>query len=407
MISNNQTITARQDVLVLSYWNLNAPSFGGARRIQALLDLLGPRTTLCQPSPRHPYLDSWTFQPDLGRRKAGINWGMFNFLVPWTAMRLRRLLSRQRPALIVATSIWTYLPLRHVRNLPPVVLDAHDVIANAIEERFGNSHPFTRLVRFWERQVVRRVDHVFACSELDRQQFIAQYGIPADRVSTVPNGVDMDVWQSAVPAGGGADNGIDPKHEAALGDATVLFFMGKLDYQPNREALQFFAERLMPELARGGNPRFRLLICGGPAPAVTPHPDMIFAGKVPDVVPYVRRADICLAPIFTGSGTRLKILEYMAAGKPVISTPKGAEGIEGVSGDNMVRAEADGFAGAIHALAADPGAASRMGAAGCRLVAARYDWRMIQTGWGNVFSRLGVVQDEPAHQAMVSSSTCS
>jgi hypothetical protein len=98
-------------VLVLSYWNLNTPSFGGARRIRALLDALGDRALLVQPAPAHPHTRSWTFGPDLGRRKLGINWGMFNFLLPVTAFRCA-LVRRERPALIVATSIWSYLPLR-------------------------------------------------------------------------------------------------------------------------------------------------------------------------------------------------------------------------------------------------------------------------------------------------------
>ncbi len=374
------------DALVLSYWNLNHPSFGGARRIQALMDLLGARVVLCQPAPPHPDLRTWAYHPDLGRRKWGINWGMFNFLVPSTAAFVRHRLRQQRPELIVATSIWAYAPLRGMKNRPPVVLDAHDVLGNAIEERHGATHWFTRMVRSWERRVVREVDHVFACSDLDRRQFVARYGIPEEKVTVVPNGVDMAVWQKA----DGSEGRMDPAHEAALGNAQVLFFMGKLDYQPNREALKFLAERLLPELERRGERNFRLLVCGGPVPSASLHPAILFAGRVPDVVPYVRRADICLAPIFTGSGTRLKILEYMAAGKPVVSTPKGAEGISGVPGEHFALAEAADFAAAIRRLSADAAAARRMGEAGHRLVEERYDWRVVRAGWQRVLSGFGM-----------------
>jgi len=370
-------------VLVLSYWNLNTPSFGGARRIRALLDALGDRALLVQPAPAHPHTRSWTFGPDLGRRKLGINWGMFNFLLPVTAFRVRRLVRRERPALIVATSIWSYLPLRRMKGLPPVVLDAHDVLGNAIEERHGARHLFTRLVRAWERRVVSRAEHVFACSDLDRAQFIARYGVPADQVSVVPNGVDMEAWSGPADAGS-----VEPAVESALHGATVLFFMGKLDYQPNREALTFLAGQVLPELERDGGGPCRLLVCGGPAPAVAPHPGMVFAGRVPDIVPYVRRADICLAPIFTGSGTRLKILEYMAAGKPVVATPKGAEGLAGEAGVHVELAEPAEFASAVRRLASDPARAARMGAAARKLAAERYDWRVIRTGWQAVWSRL-------------------
>jgi polysaccharide biosynthesis protein PslH len=374
---------ASDDVLVLSYWNLNAPSFGGARRIAALLAALGDRAIVCQPGPAHPRLRSHGFRPDLGRRKRGINWGLFNFFVPTTAHRVRRLLRRCRPALVVVTSIWAYWPLRRLKHRPPVVLDAHDVLAGAIEERFGARHPFTRLVAAWEGRVVRSVEHVFACSDLDWQQFVARYGISPERVSTVPNGVDMAGWQSE------PEGAVDADVEAALQGATVLFFMGKLDYQPNREALQFLARQLMPALERDpGGVTYRLLVCGGPAPATTPHPAIVLTGRVPDVAPCVRRADICLAPIFTGSGTRLKILEYMAAGKPVVSTPKGAEGIAGASGVEFELVEAADFATAVRRLAADPAAARRMGEAGRRRVAQQYDWRTIRQGWERVFREL-------------------
>ena len=386
MMTSGPKTDADQAVVVLSYWNLNHPSFGGARRIQALMELLGKRVALCQPAPAHPHLPTWAYRPDLGRRKFGINWGLFNFFVPTTAALVRRELRRHPPALIVATSIWAYAPLRKLEHRPPVVLDAHDVLGNAIAERYGERHLFTRWVRSWERRVVRAVDHVFACSEFDRSQFISRYGVAADRVTTVPNGVDLEVWKAKASAG----DGIDPRFEANLKGVQVLFFMGKLDYQPNREALKFLAERLMPELERRNCGRFRLLVCGGPAPAVSPHPSMWFAGKVPDIVPYVRRADICLAPIFTGSGTRLKILEYMAAGKPVVSTPKGAEGIAGVSGEHLVLAEADDFSDAIERLAADAAAARRLGEAGRQRVAGRYDWRAVGAGWRSVLSRWGV-----------------
>ncbi len=373
-----------EDVLVLSYWNLNDPSFGGARRIQALLDLLGSRVVLCQPAPPHPRLKTRAFRPDLGRRKIGINWGMFNFLVPTTAARVRRLLRSDRPALIVLTSIWAYLPLRRMPDLPPVVLDAHDVLGNAIAERFGENHLFTRWVRSWEKRVVRQVDHVFTCSDLDRTEFMNRYTIPAERVTTVSNGVDMHLWGEAERRA----KPIDSTVEKEVKDAVVLFFMGKLDYQPNRQALAFLADRLMPELEGTDKGRFKLLVCGGPAPDVAPHPSMLFAGRVEDIVPYVCRADICLAPIFTGSGTRLKILEYMAAGKPVVATPKGAEGISGVSGEHFELVEVDGFADAIRRLAADPAGARSMGTAGRQLVAERYDWSAIRAGWERVLSEL-------------------
>jgi glycosyltransferase involved in cell wall biosynthesis len=76
----------------------------------------------------------------------------------------------------------------------------------------------------------------------------------------------------------------------------------------------------------------------------------------------------------TGSGTRLKIIEYMACGKPVVSTPKGAEGIECINGKDIVLAEPGGFAEAILALDSNPDKAAAMGRSARRCVESSYDW---------------------------------
>ena len=118
---------------------------------------------------------------------------------------------------------------------------------------------------------------------------------------------------------------------------------------------------------------------------------MIFAGLVPDeqLKALLHRADICLSPTFTGSGTRLKILEYLAAGKPVVSTTKGAEGLDLVPDRDLLVAEADSFAGALIALADSPDRARKMGNAGQQLVKERYDWKArIQPLWRDAIGRI-------------------
>ncbi len=361
--------------LVLSYWNLNGFAFGGARRIEALLRLLGPRTLLCQPAPAHPQYETVPFRPDLGRRKLGINWGIFNFMLPGAARAARRAVAGQ-PPLIVATSIWAFIPVRRETAIP-VVLDAHDVSALALAERFGAGHPFTRQVRRWEGRVVRSARHVFVCSAGDREQMISMYGVAPDRITAVPNGVDLPAF--AVPA-----TDLPPAIERELQGKTVLFFMGKLDYQPNRAALRFMNDQLLPALEQARPGRFKLLVCGGPRPAGAWHPAMLLTGRVPEVLPYVQRADLCLAPLFTGSGTRLKILEYLAAAKPVVATPKAAEGLVAQDNRDLALAPAPEFAARVLALAGDPAAGRALGLAGRELVRQHYDWNAIREQWKTV-----------------------
>ncbi len=295
---------------------------------------------------------------------------MFNFLWPPNRRLLRRLVADQEPSLIVLTSIWNDFALAGCAGIP-MVLDAHDVNAVAVGERCGRAHPFTLVVKAWERRTVRRMHHVFACSPVDRELFMRLYGLPPDRVSVVPNGVNVSAFDAISPPWN-----IDADLERKLGDATVLFFMGELSYQPNREALKFLNDSLMPALERRHPGGFRVLVCGGPVPTGEGHPALLFAGQLSDdgLRRCMKRSDICLAPIMTGSGTRLKVLEYMAAGKPVVSTPKGAEGIACQQGRDIIIAGPEAFPDAVAALASDRARMATVGAAGYQMVRATYDW---------------------------------
>ena len=377
--------------LVLSYWNLNRCVSGGVRRIHGLLSALGSSVLLCQPGEPHPLYRTVPYSMNFGRRKVGINWGMFNFLWPANARLVRRLIREEKPVLVVLTSTWNYFPLTACAEIP-MVLDAHDVNAVAVGERLGHGHPFTRMVKGWEARTVRRMNRVFACSSIDRDMFMSLYGLPADRVSVVPNGVSVADFDAVTPPWN-----LDGALEERLRGATVLFFMGELSYQPNRAALSFLDGVVLPELERREPGGFRLLVCGGPVPSGRFHPSMVFAGQLPDdaLRRCMKRADICLAPIMTGSGTRLKVLEYMAARKPVVTTAKGAEGIACESGRDIVVSSPEQFCDDIMALASDRAKVSRIGEAGYSLVKAKYDWdAAIKPLWRNTLSRWIDLQKE-------------
>jgi len=102
----------------------------------------------------------------------------------------------------------------------------------------------------------------------------------------------------------------------------------------------------------------------------------------------LRRADICLAPISSGSGTRLKILEYMASAKPVVTTAKGAEGIDAQPDRDWIVADPSEFAERIVDLTHHPERAARMGAAARVFVTQRYDWKTrIAPRWQRVLAQ--------------------
>jgi glycosyltransferase involved in cell wall biosynthesis len=363
-----------QKALILSYANLSQQVTGGARRVNELLKALGDTALLIQPPPSHPTCESVLFPTDFGRHKVGINWGIFNLFWPRNRGVARQVIADRKPAVVILTSIWNHPPLGGVEV--PLLFDAQNVEAVAIGERFGQNHPFTRIVSAYERKIARRVQHIFVCSGNDREMFVSLYGIPESRITVVPNGVELEPEPVDADAEREARVFLD-----ALGDCTVLFFMGKLDYQPNAEALRFMSDTMLPALEREAPGRFKLLVCGGPVPREGFDRAMIFTGRVPSLVPFLRRADVCVAPISTGSGTRLKVLEYLGAKKAVVATVKAVEGLGCTSGEQLVMAEPGDFAREIIRLVGDAPARGRLAGTGFDFVRARYDWAKIRDRW--------------------------
>lgn len=362
--------------VILSYYNINANASGGARRVQQLVEACSQEGLLIQPGKEHPAQRSRVFEPDWGRTRRGINWGMFNFFHPRTARFARNVVKETAPRTLVLTSMWCWAPFRK-GSWPRMILDAQNVDALAIEERYGVAHPFTRLVESWERRVVHAVDHIFTCSDVDRQEFMRRYGCAADRLTVIPNGADMPAAAAlATP------ESLPEELESWLGSSQVLVFVGgKLDYPPNTEGLMFLVQEIMPRLEQAHPGRFKLLVFGTPQKEDLQHPAVRQMGRVPSLQAYLKRADLCLAPIFSGSGTRLKIIDYLAHARPVLSTPKGAEGLELIPDTHLVLAKRESFLENILLLCSDAEKRCRLGEAGRSKVQAEYDWAQIREQW--------------------------
>jgi glycosyltransferase involved in cell wall biosynthesis len=162
-------------------------------------------------------------------------------------------------------------------------------------------------------------------------------------------------------------------HERANVRRNSVGFLGSLDYLPNQEGALWLAEQVQPRLAADRE----ICIAGSRAPqwlrdrfnASAVH----FRGEVPDAAAFLGEMSVIAAPIFSGGGMRIKILEAMAAGRPVISTTIGAEGIDICDGENIVIADdVDSFVAAIESLLDDPARAAAIGEAGRKFVEARY-----------------------------------
>jgi polysaccharide biosynthesis protein PslH len=152
-----------------------------------------------------------------------------------------------------------------------------------------------------------------------------------------------------------------------------LIFTGSLRYGPNREALAWFLDDVFPSI-RAGVPGATLTVTGDTGPGAVPAAaGLHLTGRVPDVRPLVAGSSVSIAPILAGGGTRLKILEAMSVGTPVVTTPKGAEGLGVVDGEHLLLASSPAeFAGAVSRLLRDSRLAADIGRRGRDMFAARY-----------------------------------
>jgi len=112
-----------------------------------------------------------------------------------------------------------------------------------------------------------------------------------------------------------------------LEDVPVILFFGKLDYKPNYEAIEIIRNEILPRVLKK-KPNTKFLIVGDNPPLEFKHQNIIFTGLVKKIEDYINASDFVICPLVSGGGTRIKILETLACGKPVISTTIGAEGIE-------------------------------------------------------------------------------
>lgn len=247
-------------------------------------------------------------------------------------------------------------------NVEAMIWHRHAAVASHPLRRAYMHHQWRRMYTF-ERDQCRRFDHVIAVSPEDVATFAKTYGIGA--VSHVPTGVDTEYFR--------------PTHTAAP-DPHSLLFTGSMDWMPNEDGVAHFAEAMLPRIA-AAHPQATLSIVGrNPTPPVLAlahrHARIKVTGTVPDVRPYLERAQVFVVPLRIGGGTRLKIFEAMAMEKAIVTTSVGAEGLPVRDGEHLLIADTpSAFADAITRLLRDPSYAAALGARAAELVRSRFGWQ--------------------------------
>ena len=172
-------------------------------------------------------------------------------------------------------------------------------------------------------------------------------------------------------------NGREPSAVLPEAPGPTVAFVATMGWAPNIDAAVWLGREIWPRV-RERVPGARLLLVGkDPAPAVLAleDRDIEVTGTVAEVNPYLARSRVVVAPLRAGGGTRLKIMEALDVGRPVVATSLGCEGMEDLVGQGVVVADTvPALADAIVDLLLDPAGAAALGRAGHDAVKARHSW---------------------------------
>jgi glycosyltransferase involved in cell wall biosynthesis len=264
--------------------------------------------------------------------------------------------------------------LAAVRGLPGArkVLIAHNVDSLIWQRYFETArnplkrwyvHGQRRKFERFEKRAFAEADRVVAVSADDAALIRDPFRQPC--VDVVENGVDAASFGAIVP-----------RREPGR-----ILFLGALDWRPNLDGLDLFLELILPKLSALA-PDARLDVVGRAPPEALRRrlartPRAALHADVPDVRPFLARAAVMAVPLRIGGGSRLKILEALASGLPVVSTRVGAEGLCLRDGQELTLAEPESMADSLAAVLRNPGPALEQAERGRRLVQERYDWNVL------------------------------
>lgn len=326
---------------------------------------------------------------------------VLNYTTPAMKQELERILDAQDFDVVQVESIHLaeYLPIiRSARSRPLVICDWHNIESELMQRyserqtsllRRTYARRAARQMSSLERRAIREFDAHVVVSSRDGERLLELE--PKARVFIIENGVDTAYYTDArikqahavwlEEQGRSAASVHDARSESVDADERKtcrIAFVGSMDYHANVDAVVSFAKEIWPRL-REQQPGLIFTIVGrDPAPEVrqlTEIPGIEVTGTIDDVRPYYHEMLAAVIPLRVGGGSRLKILEAMAAGVPVVSTALGAEGLDVQDGQNILIAEtAEDFCEAINGLNEDEEKRRKLIAGGRALVFEQYDW---------------------------------
>lgn len=313
------------------------------------------------------------------------NYNISRFFSPDVDIRLIRLLSEEKFDVVQLESLFMtpYIPTIRRYSKASIVLRSHN-LEHVIQSRIATGEknflkrPYRKFLakqlHDYEMAVLDRVDAVAAISPSDAQHFL-EHGTRTP-IATIPFAVEPSEYP------------ITTKKRTT---GVTFFHLGSMDWLPNEEGVRWLLEEVWPKVLEK-RPQARLELAGNKMPE-----DLLkmevqgvnIRGRVKNAQTFMSDRDVMVVPLFSAGGMRVKIIEGMALGKPVISTPIGAEGIEHTEGLNILIARnATEFAEHIIALDEAPDYMRMLGSEARKLIETHYADERIVKDLVDLYARL-------------------
>lgn len=386
--------SVRPQALVLSPEAAYPAIGGGALRTSSLIDYLARRYNIDVITFREDPADQRTFPADRVRDVLNLHLPHHSKSTMARAARnFRRFLEGKPPlvdrysgfetqvkqwldervySIVLVEHFWAARYAKLLRDhAERLVLDLHNIesvlqATTAATENWPLSMMFSRFAAAYEnmeREWIPQFDDVLVPSADDSAKIVTI--APTARVIVYPNTI--------------------ARHEQPLvPEEPAIVFSGNLEYHANVSAVQWFGSEIWPHI-RQSHPEIEWRLIGKNSEAIHLRvPGMRIIGAVDDAIRAIAATQVAVVPLRSGSGTRFKILEAWAAGRPVVSTTLGAEGLGARGGDHLLIADDPvAFAAAVNLLLADDGMRRRLGANGRKLYLERFTteagWRVLDS----------------------------
>lgn len=280
----------------------------------------------------------------------------------------------------------TFYMMPHIPECQIPIILVEQTIEYLGYESYAKKAPFflkpllnidVKKIRLWEKHYWQKAKRLIVMSEEDRQ-FIAKE-LSKEKIDVVANGVDTK-WFA--------------EKKCDLAERPTILSVGTFKWLPNIEAVDFLVKKVWPLIKTRIFNANLLIVGNAPKPNVIAYgetdPQITVTGRIEDIRNAFQSAHVLLAPVFSGKGTRYKILEAMASGTPVVASKIAVEGLNIIDGQHVLTSnDAGTLADLTVKVLNDKNLWSTLSKNGKEFVAKNYDWELISQKLDRIYQEIG------------------